>query len=112
MWLPQLADLQFVGALPPKHGVDDILIAGAAAQVAVQGLAHLRLGWVRHVIEQRLSREDHPGGTEAALQRVPLMERLLKGRQTRGISQTFDRRDGMAVRLHCQHRAGFDRSSV
>src|SRR5258708_33603786 len=78
----------------------------------MQRLAYLRFGRVRHIIEQRLSREDHPGGTEAALQRVPLMERLLKGRQTRGISQTFDRRDGMTVGLHCQHRAGLDRSTV
>jgi hypothetical protein len=40
------------------------------------------------------------------------MERFLKGRQTPGISQTFDRRDSMAVGLHCQYRAGFDRSTV
>jgi hypothetical protein len=40
------------------------------------------------------------------------MERLLKWRQARWVGQAFDCRDSMAVGLHCQHRAGFDRGSV
>src|ERR1700730_18022545 len=112
MWLPRLADFRFVGALTPKARRRRYFDSRCSGTVGLAALAYLHFGRVRHVIEQGLSREDHPGGTEAALQRVPLMERLLKGRQTCGISKTFDRRDRMAVGLHCQHRAGFDRSSV
>ena len=49
---------------------------------------------------------------EAALQRVPFMERLLRRRQARRLTQAFDRCAGTAVGLHCQHCAGFDGCSV
>ena len=59
------------------HGADDVLVAGAAAEVALDALADLVVGRVRVVVHQVDRGHDHPGRAEAALQAVHLVEGLL-----------------------------------
>src|SRR5688572_6091384 len=52
--------------------LDDLVEAGAAAQVAGDAVSDLRLGRARVAGEQRARADDHPGRTEPALQAVLL----------------------------------------
>src|SRR5215510_16576675 len=61
-----------------ERGVDNALIAGAAAQVAGDGDAHLLLGRVRIVAQELDERRQHAGRAEAALEAVIVAERLLQ----------------------------------
>src|ERR1700694_5297543 len=63
------------GVLDRGH---DVLVPGAAAQVALQPVANLRLGGSRVSREQVAAGHDHSGGAEAALQAVLLPERVLQ----------------------------------
>src|SRR5262245_33994227 len=56
----------------PQDGLDDVLVAGAAAEVARQRPAHLFLGRIRVGVQQCLGGHHHPGGAEPALQAVLL----------------------------------------
>ena len=62
-------------------GVDDVLIAGAAAEISLQRVPDLLLGGVGVLREQIDRGEDHAGRAEAALQPVLLPERLLQRMQ-------------------------------
>src|SRR5512134_425031 len=64
-------------ACSPQDGLDDVLVAGAAAEVAGQRPAHLVLRRVGVLIQQGLRRHHHPRGTESALQPVLVLEALL-----------------------------------
>src|SRR5262245_61491754 len=64
--------LQLAGR--PHHGLHDVLVARAAAEVAGQRPTDLVLGRVRVLLEQRGGREHHPGGAEPALQAVLVRE--------------------------------------
>ena len=63
--------------LMPCEGVDDALIAGAAAEVALE---HARQVPARRLVEGG-GRHDHAGGAEAALERLRIEKRLLHGMQ-------------------------------
>src|SRR3954468_2155235 len=80
-------------------GVDDVLVAGAAAEVAGDTLADLALRRRRIVLEHRHGRHDHPRRAVAALQAVFLPERLLQGMQLTVPGEAFDGRDLGAVGL-------------
>src|SRR5919205_2212493 len=60
-----------------EHGVDDLLVARAAADAALEPVHDLLAGRPRVVLEQRLRRHHHAGGAEAALERRALEERAL-----------------------------------
>src|SRR6266853_3192601 len=62
----------------PQHRLDDVLVAGAAAEVAGQRPAHVLLGGVGIVVEQRLGGHHHARSAESALQPVLLLEALLQ----------------------------------
>ena len=59
--------------------VEDLLVAGAAAEVPGERLADLVLARVGRALEQRGGRDDQPGRAEAALHRARVDERLLHG---------------------------------
>src|SRR2546422_9736081 len=63
------------------HRLDDLLIAGAAAQVAADGVADLRFrrAWIR--VQQGLRCDQHSRSTVAALKAVRLAEAVLKDTQ-------------------------------
>src|SRR5688500_2793703 len=63
------------GAL--RHGLDDVVVAGAAAQVAVQAGADLFLCGTVVVLHQVHRAHHHARGAEAALQAVAVAERGL-----------------------------------
>src|SRR5690606_30374592 len=51
------------------HGADDLVIAGAAAEVAGELVADARFVGVGFLFEQRLRGDDEPGCADAALER-------------------------------------------
>src|SRR4029077_17727526 len=85
--------------------VDDVLVAGAAAQIPGDALADLPLGWRRRVVEERHGRHDHARRAVAALQAVLLPESLLQRMQLAVARQPFDRGDLRAVGLDGEDRA-------
>src|SRR5918996_5618763 len=106
-------------ASAPRHRVgggadrlDDVVIAGAATEIALQPLADLVLGRVRIVLQEVDRAHDHAGGAEAALQRVMLAERRLHRVQLAVPGQPLNGRDLRAAGLECQHGAGLDRLAV
>src|ERR1700733_16229864 len=62
----------------PEHGFDDVLVAGAAAQVAGQRPPHVFLRRARGAVEQGLGGQHHARRAEPALQPVLLPEPLLQ----------------------------------
>src|SRR5262245_54161010 len=56
---------------------DDVLIAGAAAEVAGNAEADLRLGRALVLLQQPIGAKDHSGRAEPALQAVHLAEAFL-----------------------------------
>ena len=102
-----------------QHGLDNLAIAGAAAQHTAQGALHLGLARLRFAPQQRLGAHQHAGGTDAALRRAKRDEGALQRRQRAvGLGQAFDRdhaapgalaqRDDARADLFAveQHRAG------
>src|SRR6267378_8262543 len=60
------------------HRLDDLLVAGAAAQVPADRIADLLFGRARVRIQQALGRDQHARGALAALQAVRLAEAVLQ----------------------------------
>src|SRR3990172_2445167 len=58
---------------------DDLLVAGAAAEVALQAVPDLLVAWVRMPLEDLQRGQHHPRRAEAALQPMLLPEALLDG---------------------------------
>src|ERR671911_173255 len=58
----------------PPHRADDVDVAGAATQVAAEGVGDLRLGRGGGAGQQLGREQQEPGGAEAALQAVALPE--------------------------------------
>ena len=96
----------------PEDRLDDVLVAGAAAQVARQREADLVLGGVRVLGEQRLRGEHHPRRAEAALEAVLLREPLLDRVQLARRTEPLDGGDLVAVGLDGEHRAALHRGAV
>src|SRR5437762_3951511 len=86
-------------------GIDDVRVAGAAAQVPAQSFGNLlaaRDGARRQQVD---ARHDHARRAVAALQAMTIPESLLHRMQMTGARQAFDGGDVGAVRLHGEHRA-------
>src|SRR5581483_7179400 len=60
------------------HGADDLIVAGAAAEVAGEPVADLVLVRVRVLLQQRLRRDDEARRADTALQRRLFQECLLQ----------------------------------
>src|SRR5947207_14174812 len=75
------------------HGLDDVVVAGAAAEVALEPAADLLLAGVRVLLEKADRRHDHPGRAEAALQGVEFAERVLHRVLPAIGGETLDRGD-------------------
>src|SRR5438876_521512 len=61
------------------HRVHDLFVARAAAEVARERLADVRVGRARVALEQLVGRDQEAGGAEAALDGARVDERLLDG---------------------------------
>src|SRR3954452_17328874 len=88
-----------------EHGAQDLVVVGAAAQIAGQPVAGLFLGRVRVVVEQRLGRDDKARRAEAALQRRVFEEFLLHRMQPVALRDALDRRNTAALGLDAEHQA-------
>src|ERR1700730_2937951 len=94
------------------HRVDDVLVAGATAQIAVQAVTDLFLARLGIALDNLLDRHDHAGRAETALQPVLVPKGFLYGVQLAVSRQTFDGENIAAVRLHRKHGATLDRFAV
>src|ERR1700682_5517651 len=102
-------------APPPRgglDGLDDVLVAGAPAKVALERLTDLLLARRGVLVQEADDRHDHPGRTEAALQSVLLVERLLNRMELTVSGETLDRGDLGTVGLDTENGARLDRLAV
>src|SRR5262252_3904736 len=91
----------------------NVLIAGAAAQVARNGDADLLFGRVRIVAEEFQERGQHAGRAKTALQAMIFVKRLLQRVQLVGARRdALDGEKVVAVRLHSEHQARPRRAAV
>ena len=96
----------------PLDRAHDVLVPGAPAQLAGQGLADLRRGRIRMVIEQPPGRHHHARRAEPALQPVALREALLDRVQPAAAGQVLDGAHPVPVGHNRQHRARLHRRLV
>src|SRR6476469_3175513 len=94
------------------HGLEDVPVPGAAADVALQRLLDLVLGRARVLAQQRGRTHEHPGRAVAALESVMLVEGLLQRRQLLALAEPFDGLDARAVRLDGEKHAALDERAV
>ena len=87
-------------------GIEDLGVAGAAAEVAGEGLAHLVAGGRRIVGQQGLGGEEDARRAVAALGRAQLREGLLQRVQLAAIGHPLHRLDLAALALDGQGQAG------
>src|SRR5581483_3065853 len=95
-----------------EHGADDLVIAGAAAEIAGQPVAHFRLARVGLPVEQRLRSDQEAGRADPALQRSVLQELALQRVQLLAACHALDGADRLAVRLDAQHQARADEAPI
>src|SRR5689334_19628063 len=72
------------------HRADDLVVAGAPAEVAGEPEADFLLGRVRAPLEQRVGSHQHAGRADAALKRGHFQELLLQGMQLVALRHAFD----------------------
>ena len=94
--------------------VDDVLVAGAAAEIAFELFADDVVGEVVALAMDQIDRgHDHAGGAEAALQAVMLAEGFLHRMQRRAVGgQALDGLDLVAVGHDRERGAGLHRLAV
>ena len=77
----------------PLYCLKNLLVAGAAAEVAREGLFDLFAGRVGVFVQEGHRSEDHPRGAESALDRAGGDEGLLDRMELAVFFQTFDSND-------------------
>src|SRR5579883_2375885 len=95
-----------------QHRLDDLLIAGAPAELARERKPDLLARWSRVRVQQCLGREDHPGRADAALQAAVPHELLLQRMQTTVTREPLDCREFPPLRGHGEREARGDRLAV
>ncbi len=88
--------------------LDDLLIAGATAEIPFQTVPDLLFGRLGILLQQRNGRHDHSGRAVAALQSVFLPKGILHRMQLFTLRQPFDGCHLSAVRLDRQAGAGLE----
>src|SRR5262249_34947576 len=94
------------------HRAHDLVVAGAAAEIAREAEADLALGRVRIVVEQRLRRDQEARRADAALECCEFQEFLLERMQLVSVGDALDCADVAALGLGAQHQAGADDATV
>src|SRR5947209_3499315 len=96
----------------PQDRFDRLDVARAAAEDAIEGLAHLCLRGARPLVEQRLRHQNHRRRAVATLYRARPRERPLQSRGPRRVVHPFKRDDTLPVGLCGEHDATDDGASV
>src|SRR5690606_6655830 len=86
-------------------GIDNGVIAGAAAVIAGQVLADLLAAWPGVQLEKLGSREEHPRRAVPALQRISVLKGALQMHELTGVGEALDRVDLRTVCLNREHEA-------
>src|SRR5450631_1031712 len=100
-----------IGSAPDRfrrrhHGIDDVLVTGAAAQIARQRLADFCFGRRGVFVEKGRHGHEDAGRAVTALQAVMIMHRLLQRMIFAGVAgEAFDGRKFMMAGLYGQHQA-------
>jgi hypothetical protein len=93
--------------------INDVLVAGAPAEVALEPGANAFLARLWLTLQQFQRAHDHAGGAKAALQRVMLTKRRQQRMRHRTRpAQALEGGNGRAVRLDRQDRARLHRAAV
>src|SRR5262249_23921452 len=96
-----------------QHGLDDVVVAGAAADIALELVAYRRLVELAAIAMYDVDRgHDHARSAEAALQAMIVAERRLHRMQLVALGNAFDGRDAGSCGLSRKHGAGFDRPAI
>src|SRR5579885_3179197 len=96
-----------------ERGDDDVVIAGAAAQIAGNADADVFFARIGIFAQQLDQRRQNSRRAEAALQAMIIAERLLQRVQRLAVGRdAFDRHDLVAVGLHREHQARAGRTAV
>src|SRR3990170_8349197 len=93
-------------------GGNDVLVPGAPAEVALDGVPDLVIGRIGVALEQVDRGHDHARRAEPALEAVLLPECVLHRMELIAGGDAFDGPDAGAIRLDGEHRARLDRSAV
>src|SRR3990167_8421775 len=98
MLAPRSLAVAMIASLLPRHllggvldGLDDIVVPGAAAEVALEPVAYLPLRRLRVALDELGGRHDHARRAEAALQPVLLPEGVLDRVELAVLGKPFDR---------------------
>src|SRR4029077_17969674 len=98
-----------MAAPPPSLGhllrrvldrLDDVVVAGAATEVAFEAVANLGLAGALVPLEELVGGHDHARGAEAALEAMLLPEALLDRVELPILGEPLDRHDVGAVGLY------------
>src|SRR5512138_1851359 len=90
----------------PMNGLEDPGIASAAADVAIQPLDDIAVGW-RGLLRQEFERaHDHARRARAALESILNQESFLNGMKLLAIGQALDRLDRLSIDIANWRNAG------
>ena len=92
--------------------IENLLIAGAAADIAAEPLLDLLAVGKRIGAKRRGRRHHHAGNAIAALAGAGLVESLLQHAQFAGMSERLDRLDRRALRLGHRQQARFHQHAI
>ena len=95
-----------------QHGLDDLAVAGAAAEHAAQRILDLGPRRRAAVAQQILRRHQHARRADAALRRAMVEEGLLQRRERAVRRKALDRLDRAAGHLAHRDQAGADLPAV
>src|SRR5262249_19805626 len=88
------------------HGLDDVLVAGAAAEIGREKIENVIIREVGIRLQRIHRQHQKTRRTEPALKRVMLDECALYRMQLVAVGEAFDRADALALRLDREHQAG------
>src|SRR5262245_40069516 len=95
-----------------EHGADDLIVAGAPAEVAGEPVARLGLRRARIAVQQGFGGDQQARRAEAALQGRVLQEFPLQRMEIMAARHALDRLDGAAFGLDRKHQARADQAAV
>ena len=102
--------LHFLGCT--LNGFDNVMIARASAEIALQCVANLGFRRAGIMLEKICCRHDHAWSAKPTLEAMFFLEALLQGVERSIGSHAFNRSNSGTICLHGKHGAGLYRSSV
>src|SRR5262249_54775236 len=94
------------------HGLDDVHVAGAAAEVAGDGPADVVLAGLGVLVQEGIAGHQHAGRTVSALQPVLGHEAFLQGMELAVLLEPFHRHELLAPGLDGEQRARLHRPPI